>query len=147
VLDLPVELPEWIAAPAVTGINARNPDLRRAFRHLNDDKLFADQIKPFNFLFSTQTARLQHPDGVAPERFHLVGPHGRNPAEWLDADWQDLHGSDSWRITTDGVTDTTRRVIRVRAIGDVLAEYRRHPETEEPRPGRQHLRCPQHGPS
>jgi hypothetical protein len=58
----------------------------------------------------------------------LIGPYSRKPADWLSADWYDLHGSGAWRITTTGITDSTQRVIRVKTIQDVLAEYRHHAE-------------------
>jgi hypothetical protein len=48
-------------AAAVTRISASTPDILRVFRHLNHGKPYADQAKPFNFLVSVQTERLQHP--------------------------------------------------------------------------------------
>jgi hypothetical protein len=44
--------------------------------------------------------------------------------------WYDLHGSGEWHITTTGETDTTRRIVRVRTIRDVIDEYVTHPESK-----------------
>ncbi len=129
-LGLAIDDPDWLDTAAVSRIGANSPAMLGVFRQINAGKRYADQIKPFNFLISANVARLGHPCGVLPERFHLVAPYSTDPAAWTTEPWYDIHGSGAWRITTTDETDTTRRIVRVRTIRDIVDEYLTHPESK-----------------
>jgi hypothetical protein len=101
----------------------------RCLQALNAGKPYAEQIKPFNFLQTCHVSPLGHPDGVDPERFHLVTPYNANPRSWLEAEWIDQYTGKHFRITTQG-DHGTKRTARVKTYGDVAVEYRHHPESK-----------------
>ena len=92
-------------------------------------KPYADQVKPFNFLLSSQVAPFGHPQGVDPTRFHLVAPWSSDPAEWLDLPWFDVHSGTEFGITTTDDFGASSRVL-VKTYRDVLAAYEMHPEAK-----------------
>jgi hypothetical protein len=115
--------------PAIGRITVSSPALMKCLESLNSGKPYAEQIKPFNFLQTVHVAPLGHPEGVNPERFHLVTPYNPNPGEWLKMDWIDQYTGDMYRVTTRGHSGPTGAVW-VKTYGDVLAEYQFHPEAK-----------------
>jgi len=100
----------------------------RAFRHLNQDKPYAQQIKPFNFLLSAAGAK--PPAGIAPgEPFRLVAPWQPDPRRWMAMRWTDVHhpSEDTYRITTQWGRAGQPRVD---TYGDMAARYFTHPEAK-----------------
>ena len=71
-----------------------------------------------------------HPEGVNPNRCHLIAPYTPNPADWTKIEWVDIHSNGRVRITTLGIATPT--VARVKSIGDVYDEYKTHPESKTP---------------
>jgi hypothetical protein len=63
----------------------------RAFVNFNGGKLYASQIKPFNFVLTCQIRPLGHPTGASPERFHLVAPFSKDSRLWLKHAWIDQY--------------------------------------------------------
>ena len=74
--------------------------MMRCLQALNAGKPYAEQIKPFNFLQTCHVSPLGHPDGVDPERFHLVTPYNANPRSWLEAEWIDQYTGKHFRIAS-----------------------------------------------
>lgn len=101
----------------------------RTFESLNAGKPYAEQIKPFNFLLTAHVIPFGHPEGVDPEKFHLVTPYDSDPRKWLDKEWIDHHSKKQFRITTQGYCGS-RRIARVKTYGDVVTEYEFHPEAK-----------------
>ena len=96
---------------------------------LNLGKPYAEQIKPFNFLQTCNVAPLGHPQGVNPEKFHLVTPYDPDPRKWLEKDWIDQYTSKRFRVTTAGHYGG-RNLARVKTYGEIAAEYEFHPESK-----------------
>ena len=96
---------------------------------LNAGKPYAKQIKPFNFILSCHVAKLGHPIGVDPERFHLIAPYETDPRQWEKMQWIDQYSGKRYRITASG-PHGSRTVARVKSYGDVLREYEFHPEAK-----------------
>jgi hypothetical protein len=106
------------------------PHLLNHFSELNGKKGFADRVKPFNFLLSATVDTFDRPGG---ERdFHLIAPYSRNPANWLDSWWIDIHSGARYAIRTDG--DTSEFTVRVQTIADVIDHFRMHPEAKSAGP-------------
>jgi hypothetical protein len=102
--------------------------VRHAFRRLNRDRSYAEQIKPFNFLLTATGAKppADHPEG---QPFRLVAPYNTDPAKWDKIEWIDVHHPEagSYRIIT---RDGRPGMARVETFADVLAKYATHPETK-----------------
>jgi hypothetical protein len=103
----------------------------RPFKHLTVRKPYADQIKPFNFLVTVHVAPFGHPPGVDPERFHLIAPWTSDARKWLKMNWINRYATSagSYGIVTAGPTGR-EGVARIKTMGDVIAEYTRHPEAK-----------------
>ncbi len=119
--------PDWFSLPAISRIGVSSPDILRLFTRRNRGKEYADQVKPFNFMLSSQVAEYGFPLGVDEEHFHLVAPYERHPAKWLDGRWLDRHSLKSYRVTTDDQS-SREGVARIKTFGDVVEGYRFHPE-------------------
>jgi hypothetical protein len=115
--------------PAIGRITVSGPALMKCLESLNSGKPYAEQIKPFNFLQTCHVAPLGHPEGVDPERFHLVTPYNPNPGEWLKTDWIDQYSGQRYRVTTKGHSGP-RQSVWVKTYGDILTEYEFHPEAK-----------------
>jgi hypothetical protein len=115
--------------PAIGRTTVSSPFLMKSFESLNAGKPYAAQIKPFNFLFTAHIMPFGHPDGVDPEKFHLIAPYDSNRSKWLDLEWIDQHSKRRFRITTVGHCGS-REVARVKTYGDVITEYEFHPESK-----------------
>ena len=96
-----------------------SPEVLRPLAKLNDGKLYAQQIKPFNFILSCHIAPYGHPIGADPERFHLIAPYEKDPRKWLALPWIDQYSRKQYRISTTLAT-STRQIARVKSYGYVL---------------------------
>ena len=61
--------------PAIGRTTVSSPFLMKSFEALNAGKSYAEQIKPFNFLLNAHVIPFGHPQGVDPEKFHLITPY------------------------------------------------------------------------
>jgi hypothetical protein len=114
---------------AVGRITVSSPNVLKPLEKLNAGKAFAQQIKPFNFIISCHVAKLGHPIGVNPKRFHLIAPYETDPRQWEKRQWVDQYSGKRYRITASG-PHGSRTVVRVKSYGDVLREYEFHPEAK-----------------
>jgi hypothetical protein len=115
--------------PAVGRVSISSPAVMRSFAAFNRQKLYADQIKPFNFIVTCQIRQFGHPSGVDPAKFHLILPWEMDPRKWLAGAWIDQYTGNRYRITTTG-DHGTRKSARVKTFGDLLMEYEFHPEAK-----------------
>jgi hypothetical protein len=122
------ELP-FAASPAISRITVSSPSLMKCFESFNEGKPYADKIKPFNFLLSSHVHPLGHPEGANAEKFHLIAPYTPNPREWVKREWIEQYTGKRFRITTDHRLQS-RRVVWVKTYGDIITEYKFHPESK-----------------
>lgn len=115
--------------PAIGRTTVSSPFLMRSFEALNSGKPYPEQIKPFNFLLTAHVIPFGHPEGVDPEKFHLVTPYDLDARKWLDKEWIDQHSKKPFRVTTQGYCGS-KRTARLKTYGDVVAEYEFHPEAK-----------------
>ena len=101
----------------------------KSFETLNEGKPYAEQIKPFNFLQTAHVIPFGHPEGIDPEKFHLITPYDSDSRKWLEKEWIDQHSKKRFRITTHGHCGT-RQTARVKTYGDIVTEYEFHPESK-----------------
>jgi hypothetical protein len=128
-LGLPAAEPIWLDRPAISRITASTPQTMRPFRAYNEGRSYAEQVKPGNFLLSAHVAPFGHPDGVDPQRFHLVAPFQTDPRQWRKMTWLDLYSGTGYKISTTATAGGVG-VARVKTYRDVLEEYRTHPESK-----------------
>jgi hypothetical protein len=115
--------------PAIGRTTVSSPALMKCLELLNAGKPYSDQIKPFNFLQTCHVSPFGHPDGVDPEKYHLVSPYDPDPRNWLENEWIDQYTGKRFRITTRGHCGS-KDIARVKTYGDVVTEYEFHPESK-----------------
>ena len=118
--------PDWFARPAITRVGVNDPHTLDLFASLNKGQPYVDQIKPQNFMLSAQVAPFGLPPGVDAQHFHLVAPYNPDPRQWLKLSWFDRYSGKTYRVTVGD--DVSEGVVRIKTYGDVVAEYRVHPE-------------------
>jgi hypothetical protein len=128
--------PSWLSRPAVGSVSLSSWSQLKLFDAMNRGKPYPDQVKPGNFLLSVQVAPFGHPPGVEPEQFQLVAAWNSDPRQWLKASWIDRYLHGTFEATTVGSTGS-EGVARVKTIGDVLTDYRVHPESKSLGPDEQ----------
>jgi hypothetical protein len=121
--------PIFTNLPAIGRTTVSSPSLMNCLESLNAGKPYAEQIKPFNFLQTCQLSPFGHPDGVDPEKCHLISPYDPDPRKWLEKEWVDQYTGKRFRITTRGYYGS-RNIARVKTYGDVVTEYEFHPESK-----------------
>jgi hypothetical protein len=128
-MNMPVEKLDFAKLPAIGRITVSSPARMKCLESLNIGNPYSEQIKPFNFLQTCHVSPFGHPEGVEPEKFHLVTPYDPDSRKWLDKDWIDQYSGKRFRITTRGPCGS-RQTARVKTYGDVLVEYEFHPEAK-----------------
>ncbi|MCZ6858071.1 MAG: hypothetical protein O7F70_08740 [Gemmatimonadetes bacterium] len=118
--------PPWHDQPAVSRLAISSPFVHRPFDTTRFQLPYSNRVKPMNFVLSVPVAPFGHPAGADPHRFHLIGAFTTNPGQRLHQSWFDIHTREQFGITTSHPTGG--RIVRVKSYGDVLAQYRTHPE-------------------
>ena len=119
--------PEWLDQPAIMRAPVSTPVLLDRFDHINQGKPYSERVKAFNFLMSATVRSDRWPVGAAAEGgFHPVAPYSSNAAEWMDAEWTDLHSGQVYSLKAEGLT--TPVAVRVQTFRDVLDHFRYHEE-------------------
>jgi len=128
-LGLKVKNLPFAHLPAIGRTTVSSPSLMKCLESLNAGKPYAEQIKPFNFLQTCQMSPFGHPDGVDPEKCHLISTYDPDPRKWLEKEWIDQYTGKRFRITTRGHYGS-RDIARVKTYGDVVTEYEFHQESK-----------------
>jgi len=115
---------------ALGQIMVSRPEVLRPLSKLNCGKLYAQQIKPLNFILSCHVAPYGHPVDADPECFHLIAPYRTDPRKWLALPWIDQYSGKQYRIST--TVEPTRTIARVKSYSDRLNDYEFHPEARCP---------------
>jgi hypothetical protein len=131
-LGQPLALPAWVDRPAMSRITVSTTGIWHTFDEFNNGRSYPESVKPMNFGLSPIVARFGHPQGVDPERFHLLGTYEKDPAKWLTMPWFDKYTGKLFRI---GVGRQTPGDV---VLGEVLPG--RHRRVSSPS-GTQELGC------
>jgi hypothetical protein len=125
--------PDWYALPAVSQVAITTPALARPFERINAGRPFAEQVKPFGFLLLGHVDPLATvPDTLPARSVAPVAPYTSKPAEYANLPWVDRHSGKGLRVTTR--RHPVRGAVRLTTYGDVIGEYRMHPETKSGHP-------------
>jgi hypothetical protein len=122
--------PAWLNQPALTRVTVSSQTLMKPFADWNSGKTYADQIKPANFLVVAHADPLRNP-GIDLRRFRLIAPFESNSTKWSQLPWRNLYDPNGPTYTLASNTDAEAMMsgIVVKTYGDVLGEYRAHPES------------------
>ena len=126
-LGLPCEMLNFAHLPAVTRISVSTPHVFVALKSQDWKGCEPDGLQPASFLLSATVARLGHPVGENPERFHLVAPYSSDPAAWLTRPWINTYSGSEYTVTTDP-NELNPNCARLKTFGDVVEEFAVHPE-------------------
>jgi hypothetical protein len=112
----------------------------RAFRDWNSGRTYDDAVKPFGFVLMASgqispvlaVDELERKRDASPRR--LLAPYDRDPRQWLDNHWYDLHGPErpAVNITTDARNRNGK--VLVKDHRRVLDDYAGHPEVKSAMP-------------
>ncbi len=131
----PAPEPDWFGLPAVSQIHVSSPHVLRPFAALNAGKSYADQVKPFNFgLLAHRDPLCALPTELEGREVTPVAPYTGEPSEYLGLPWANRVDGRPLRVTTGRPRSGE---VRVTTYGDVVADYRLHPEHKsgDPRGG------------
>jgi hypothetical protein len=127
--------PEWFDLPAVSQLPVSSPGVLEPFRALNDGRPYAQQIKPFGFLLLGHVDPLAAlPAGLERGDVVPVAPFTNRPEELLGQPWHNRRDGRPIAVTTRPGGE--RGKVRLTTYRDVVAAYRRHPETKSGDPAR-----------
>jgi len=126
-LGCAVRTPSWFGRPSVGQITVSSPTLWRPFDKINQGRSYDESVKPFNFILTTHVMPFGHPNGVEPERFHLVAPYEKDSVKWLGVQWTDRYSGRRFGITASA-QQCGPGVARVKCYGEVAGEYKIHRE-------------------
>lgn len=127
--------PTWLDLPAVSQLPVSSPGVLEPFRALNDGLPYAEQVKPFGFLLLGHVDPLALlPAGLEPGDVVPVAPFTSRPEELLTLPWRNRRDGRPIAVTTRPGGE--RGKVRLTTYRDVVAAYRRHPETKSGDPAR-----------
>ena len=130
-LGLPATEPDWLDKPAVARTTISSPAISRQFKPLNrdgqDDKPYAEQIKPFNFLNVAFVDKQERPHDE--RRMVLISPYEKDRNKWLDATWINRYSGLQYHLDPKPSRGRERGgIVHAKTYGDILAEYLAHGE-------------------
>ena len=121
----------FATTPAVGRVTVSSTAVLRAFSDFNEDRSYAAQIKPFNFLLACHVAPFGHPVGTIAKRFHLIAPYEKDSRKWLRAKWLDQYSGKRYGVRTgESASASMRGVAHVQSYADVVDAYEFHPEAK-----------------
>jgi hypothetical protein len=125
-LGRPTGRPPWLHRPAVSQVTISTPTLLRPFAERRSEVPYGERIKPMNFVLTVHVARLGGPPGSP--RVHLIAPYTKDAKRWLHMPWTDIYSGRGFGISTAPTMGD--QLVQVKCYGDVLREYREHPEAK-----------------
>jgi len=119
--------PGWFALPAVGQLPVSSPAVLRPFTALNAGKPYEDQVKPHGFLLLGHVDPLAElPEGLADVT--PLAPFTDDPSKLLSLPWRNRRDGRPIAVTTRPGGE--RGKVRLATIGDVVRDFRLHPEAK-----------------
>lgn len=128
--------PAWFDLPAVSHLPVSSPPVLAPFARVNAGLAYSGQVKPFGFLTLGHVDPLAPlPDGLERGDVTPLAPFTSDPETLLALPWRNRRDGRPIAVTTR--RGGLRGSVRLQTIGDVVADYRLHPETKsgDPRGG------------
>jgi hypothetical protein len=90
---------------------------------------YRDRAKPSNFVLSPVLDPLGGcPVGADPNAFTLIAPFTSDPSQWYGLRYTNLHDGETYQLGKPGSRLSYQA--EARTYGDVVTEYRWHPEAK-----------------
>ena len=128
--------PDWFGLPAVSQLPISSPHVLRPFREMNKGKPYAAQVKPFGFMLIGHVGPLcPLPAGLEAGKVTAVAPYTTDPTALLSLPWRNRLDGQRIGVTTRPGGEPGK--VRLKTYGDIVNEYRLHPEAKsgDPRGG------------
>jgi len=128
----PETMPDWAQLPAVTQFSLSTPATSAWFAGYNRTQPYRNQIRPSSFGLLAHTDPLLRRKGEPMPR--PAAAYNQDSGQWLNLDWYDRTTGQPVAITTasphqpDFFKHIQDGQVRVKTLGDVLAEFKRRPE-------------------
>jgi len=124
--------PKWFRQPALQQLAITRPDYLEALERtwtLAGHTPRSGRISPFCFMLAGQLAAdAPIPPGLNPQAYRLVAPYSSKPEQWGELPWVDLYSGTSIAVST--YPSDSGGMARLKTIGEVVREYRLHPESK-----------------
>ena len=116
----PRAVPDWFEYPAMMRITVSTPAVLGILKGYS---------RPFNFLFAPLPFRGSYPSGKDASKMSLVMPFSTHREQWLHTAATDTRSGKRFPICLLNQKGRSRK-IEVKCYGNILGEYRRHPEAK-----------------
>ncbi|MGH2508091.1 MAG: hypothetical protein ACRDHZ_11905, partial [Ktedonobacteraceae bacterium] len=128
-LGLPNTEPSWFSLPAMMRFTITTPEVFKVLQSRQEGLPYRDRVKPSNFILSPVIDPLGgFPVGADPHAFTLIAPFTSDPSLWYSLTWTNLYEGRSYQLGKPG--SRLPYQAEARTYGDVVAEYRWHPEAK-----------------
>jgi len=128
-LGMPNVEPAFFSLPAMMRFAISTPEVLKVLQARQKGLPYHDRAKPSNFLLSVVIDPLGgYPVGADPNAFTLIAPFTSDSSAWYGLKWVNLHDGKIYQLGQPG-----RRLpsqVEARTYGDVVREYRWHPEAK-----------------
>jgi hypothetical protein len=128
-LGLPNTEPSWFGLPAMMRFTISTPEVLRVLQSRQKELPYRDRAKPSNFILSPVIDSFGGcPVGADPHAFTLIAPFTSDPSEWHSQVWTNIYDGKLYQLGKPGTR--LPHQAQARTYGDVVAEYRWHPEAK-----------------
>ena len=119
--------PGWFSTLAPSRASITSWRALDPYRTLNYRRRYAQRIKPANFLLvAHDDALVALPPEYDRARLTPIAPFSREPSAWLGLPWRNRFDGAAIELTTEPGGRSGK--IRVKTYGDVVTDYRLHPD-------------------
>jgi hypothetical protein len=128
--QLPNNTPAWFPLPAMMRFTITTPQVLKVLQVRQRKLPYRQRTKPFNFALSPIIDPLTggNPIGTSADQFTLVAPFSSNPEEWHGLSYVNVHDGRLYTIACPGKRLSYQA--EARTLGDVVSQYRWHPEAK-----------------
>ena len=128
-LGLPNFEPSWFGLPAMMRFTISTPEVLKVLQSRQKGLPYRDRAKPSNFVLSPVIDPLGgYPVGANANAFTLIAPFTSDPSRWYDLKWINLHDGKTYKLGKPGSRLPFQA--EARTYGDIVREYRWHPEAK-----------------
>ena len=128
-LDLPTGEISWFELPATMRFTITTPEVLRVLQARQMKLRYRDRVKPYNFIQSPIIDHIGgHPVGTDPDHLTLIAPFSSDPSRWYDRQYTNVHDGKLYRLGQPGKRLPSQA--QPKTYGDVVAQYRWHPEAK-----------------
>lgn len=129
VVGLRRKTPPWFELPAMMRFTITTSEVLKVLQARERDLPYRDRTKPFNFIQSPiLDAIVGHPIGTDPDRFMLIAPFTSDPLCWYELTYVNVHDGKQYKVGRPG--KRLNFEAEPTTYGDVLNQYRKHPEAK-----------------